>query len=148
MLQRNSHVCGHTDKNTISCFAQVLKNVLPFRLVSCKILIYEVCSIREYIMGQGFKSYFFNEHEHYSNEINAHRLEETWFLNAEEDKQRCSLVSQSAGAHLCSWAISWLRSSSSLLPVSSADTVELLLSWGERHRRCEEEVVRKYSAAG
>lgn len=69
--------------------------------------------------------------------LSACHFEETWFFNSKEEKQRCSLVSQSAGAHLCSWAISWLRSSSSLLPVSSADPVELLLSWGERHRRCE-----------
>lgn len=85
------------------------------------------------------RNYFLNEQDHYLNEIKhfLHVTEETWFLNSEEEKQRCSLVPQSAGAHLCSWAISWLRSSSSLLPVSSADPVELLLSWGERHRRCE-----------
>ena len=54
-----------------------------------------------------------------------------------------------SGAHLCSWAISWLRSSSSLMPVRSTDPVELLLSWGEtqtgrvREGREKENVVKK-----
>lgn len=54
-------------------------------------------------------------------------------LDLEEVKQSCPPATQGAGAHLCSWAISWLRSSSSLMPVSSTDPVELVLSWGERH---------------
>lgn len=54
---------------------------------------------------------------------------------SEEGKQSCALAARSAGAHLCSWAISWLRSSSSLMPVSSADPAELVLSWGETWRR-------------
>lgn len=44
------------------------------------------------------------------------------------------------GAYRCSWAISWLRSSSSLTPVSSTDPMELTLSWGER---CWDKCVRK-----
>lgn len=68
--------------------------------------------------------------------LSEYHFEEIWCLKWEEEKQRCSVVSQSVAAHLCSWAISWLRSSSSLLPVSSTDPAELPLSWGGRHRPC------------
>ena len=60
------------------------------------------------------------------------------FFYSKEEKQSDPPASQSAGAHLCSWAISWLRSSSSLMPVNSADPVELVLSWGERQRQTGE----------